>query len=326
MRSLKGATLAVTGAAGFMGPHLMRALSRRAAEVKGVDLNRQAVGRLAPTLPSNARLTAGDATDVPAMARYFQPCGAVFHLAADPDVRHSTAHPLEHFDANVMGTLEVLEAMRKADVSRIIFPSTSTVYGDAKVVPTPEDYSPLRPISVYGASKLACEGMLSSYAASYGFDAVSLRLANAIGPGATHGVIFDLVEKLKRNPKSLEVLGDGRQRKSYLYIDDLVAGTLLAAQKAPRGFSAYNIGSKDTADVDTVARAVIRAMGLPRVKIVHKPAAGGRGWAGDIKVMQLALDQIRAIGFKPRWTSEAAVEATARAVAKERARRPAATG
>lgn len=322
MATLKGSTAAVTGCAGFIGPHLVRALVRKGASVRGADLNREAILRLGPTVPrpAEAWLLAGDTRRDDTLRSLLDGARTVFHLAADPDVRNSTLHPLEHFDLNVMGTLAVLEAMRKRDVRRIVFPSTSTVYGDAKTVPTPEDYSPLRPISVYGASKLACESLLSSYAASYGFDVVVLRFANVVGPGATHGVIPDLVEKLRRDPNRLEVLGDGRQRKSYIYMDDLIEGTLIAAAKAPKGATVYNVGSADTLVVDYIARAVIRAMGLKRTKIVHKPAPGGRGWAGDVKVMQLKIAKLRKLGFRPRYSSRRAVDLSAAAVVAERAR------
>ena len=289
---------AVTGCAGFIGAPLVRALAKRHPDVHGVDLNARAVGALRRPLGGSE---------------------VVFHLAADPDVRNSTNHPFEHFDQNVMGTLAVLEGCRKHDVSRIVFPSTSTVYGDAKVVPTPESYAPLRPISVYGAGKLACEGLLSSFSATYGIDAVVLRFANVVGPGATHGVIPDLVDKLKRDPKRLEVLGDGRQRKSYIHIDDLIRGILKAEGRAPKGFQVYNVGSADTLVVDRIAGAVIRAMGLGRVEIVHKPAPGGRGWAGDVKVMQLSIARLGKLGYRPKYSSAQAVEAAARAVAAERA-------
>lgn len=321
MTPLKGATFAVTGCAGFIGPHLTRALVAKGARVRGADLDPEGILKLGPTLPrpGEARLLAGDIREEGVLNSLLNGADRVVHLAADPDVRNSTAHPYKHFDQNLMGTLALLEAMRKRDVARIIFPSTSTVYGDAKKVPTPETYAPLRPISVYGASKLACESLLSSYAATYGFDAVALRFANVVGPGSTHGVIVDLVEKLNRDPRRLEVLGDGRQRKSYVHIDDLVAGTLIAAAKAPRSFQVYNVGSADTLLVDHIARAVIRAMGLKRVKIVHKPAPGGRGWAGDVKIMQLSIARLRNLGYRPRYSSEEAVEAAARAVAVERA-------
>jgi len=299
----------------------MAALAAKGATAEGIDINRQAVARLRARLPRGASVRVGDARSVAGLTRFLRGTDFVFHLAADPDVRHSTAHPLEHFDRNARGTLDVLEAMRRTDVRRIVFPSTSTVYGDATVVPTPESYSPLRPISVYGASKLAAEALLSGYASTYGFDAVALRFANVVGPGATHGIIVDLVEKLKRDPSRLEVLGDGKQRKSYIYIDDLLAGALLAAEKAQRGFEAYNIGSTDTVIVDEVARAVIRAMGLRGTAIVHKPAPGGRGWAGDVKTMQLSIRKLRRLGWRPRLTSREAVERTARAVAVERAER-----
>ena len=324
MPPFKGSTVLVTGCAGFIGPHLVRALLARGAMFRGADVNAAALARLRRGLPSGARgrLVAADIRKDAALNRLLPGADTVYHMAADPDVRNSTARPFEHFDQNVMGTLGLLEAMRKRDVGRIVFPSTSTVYGDAKVVPTPESYAPLAPISVYGASKLACESLLSSYAATYGFDAVALRFANVVGPGSTHGVIVDLVEKLKRDSKRLEVLGDGKQRKSYVHIDDLISGSLTAASRAPRGFQLYNVGSADTLVVDDVARAVIRAMGLKGVKIVHKPAPGGRGWVGDVKVMQLHIGRLRALGWKPRLPSREAVLRTARSVVGERVRRP----
>jgi UDP-glucose 4-epimerase len=300
----------------------MRGLAARKARVRGADLNASAVRAAASALRGQVRpgaLAAGNCTDPRVLARLLRGADSVFHMAADPDVRNSTKHPLRHFDMNVMGTLAVLEAARKHDVAQVVFPSTSTVYGDAKVVPTPEDFHPLHPISVYGASKLACEGLLSSFCASYGIDAVALRFANVVGPGATHGVIVDLVDKLMRDPRRLEVLGDGRQRKSYVHIDDVVEGTLIAAARAPRGFAVYNVGSSDTLLVDRIAHEVIEAMGLAGVKIVHKPAPGGRGWVGDVKVMQLSIAKLRRLGFRPRFRSKAAVAATARAVAAERA-------
>lgn len=312
----KGKTAAITGCGGFIGPHLARALEARGARVRGVDLDARAARALRSSVEGT--VFAGDCRKPAVLAKLLKGSDIVFHMAADPDVRNSTNHPVAHFDQNVMGTLALLEAMRQHDVNAIVFPSTSTVYGDGVKVPTPEDFSPLNPISVYGASKLACEGLLSSFCASYGMDAVALRFANVVGPGATHGVIVDLVEKLKRDPKRLEVLGDGTQRKSYIHIDDLIAGTLIAAKGAPSGFSVYNVGSRDTMLVDGIAGAVIRAMGLHNVKVVHKPAPGGRGWPGDVKVMHLNIDKLAKLGFRPKFPSIAAVEETARAVAAER--------
>ncbi len=318
MPALRASRCVVTGAAGFIGPHLVRGLAAKGAVVKGLDVNRTAVAALRGDLPPRVVIEVADAARGRRLQAALRGASLLFHLAADPDVRNSTSHPLEHFEANAVGTLLVAEAARKADVERIVFPSTSTVYGDADVVPTPETYAPLRPISVYGASKLAGENILASYAATYGMDCVALRFANVVGPGATHGVIVDLVEKLKRDPANLEVLGDGTQRKSYIHIDDLVAATLLAARKAPRGFQVYNVGSRDSVTVDEVVHAVTVAMGLEGARVHHRPAAGGRGWAGDVKVMQLSIARVRKLGFAPHYTSRQAVVETARAVARER--------
>ena len=187
----------------------------------------------------------------------------VFHLAADPEVRLGLCDPTTCFRENVYATHVILEAVRKSDVKVVAFTSSSTVYGDAKLVPTPEDYPP-KPISVYGASKLASESLIMAYAHTYDFKAVIYRLANIVGPRSKHGVIHDFLQKLQRNPSELEILGDGTQRKSYLYVDDCVNAMILGLQKASRQIEVFNVGSEDQITVREVAEIVIRELGLKK--------------------------------------------------------------
>jgi len=207
---------------------------------------------------------------------------------------------------------------------RIVFTSTSTVYGEPGRVPTPEDYGPLEPISTYGASKLASEALLSAYAHSFGVQAVVFRMANVVGGRSGHGVVVDLVRKLRRNPKRLEILGsDPGTAKSYVYVDDAIAGILAGVRAAQEPVSLYNLGSDDAITVRSLAEAVCEELGLRGVEFAWTGGSGGgRGWVGDVRVMQLALDRIKATGWRPKKTSEAAVRAAARDAQAIAAKRP----
>jgi UDP-glucose 4-epimerase len=229
---------------------------------------------------------------------------AVFHLAADPDVRVSATNPGNSFDINVAGTFSILESCRKADVKRFVFPSTSTVYGEAKVIPTPETYQCV-PISNYGASKLACEAYISSYAASYGIKGTSLRLANIYGERSTHGVMFDFYNKLKKDPKKLEILGDGKQDKSYLHVSECVGAFLTAWKNQKAQYDVFNVGSREKHNVDELARTMSKTMGLnPRFAYTGTP----RGWVGDMKLMLLDTGKIEGLGWAPKTGFEEGVK------------------
>jgi UDP-glucose 4-epimerase len=207
-------------------------------------------------------------------------------------------------------TFNVLEAMRKSEKARhIVYASTSTVYGEAKVFPTPEDYGPLLPISVYGAAKLGCEALISSYCHTFGLSGVLLRFANVVGARAKHGVIVDFVGKLKQNPEELEILGDGKQKKSYLHVKDLVNGFFAVLPRLDRAGSveAFNVGSSDWVDVKRIAEVVCEEMNVnPRFKF-SDVLGDGRGWKGDVRTMRLAVEKIMGLGWKPELTSEEAV-------------------
>jgi len=208
-------------------------------------------------------------------------------------------------------------------VSLLVFASSSTVYGDAQVIPTPEDYHPLEPISVYGASKLACENLIISYSKLYGIRGLIIRYANIIGPRSSHGVIIDFIRKLKSNPSKLEILGDGTQKKSYLYVTDAVDATLHLLEvfrSSSKAYDVFNVGSEDWVTVKEIADIIVSVMGLREVKYVYKPATpDGRGWPGDVKLMLLDISKLKSTGWKPRWNSREAVRKTAINLLKENA-------
>jgi UDP-glucose 4-epimerase len=207
---------------------------------------------------------------------------------------------------------------RGRDCRSIAFTSSSTVYGEAKIIPTPEDYGPLKPISLYGASKLACESLISGYAHMFGFNSVICRLANIVGSRSSHGVVYDFIRKLKENPKKLEVLGDGTQSKSYLFIDDCIEAHFIAVENARDRVEIYNVGSEDKVNVLTIAKIVAEEMGLSKVEI-HKTGGvdGGKGWKGDVKEMFLDISKLKRLGWKPKSNSAEAVRLTVKGMLSE---------
>ncbi len=311
--AMAGERVVITGGAGFIGSHLADDL---VPEAEVVLIDNFAAGKrdnVADAVKSGAKvvkrnLLQGDLR--PLLRR----ADVVYHLAANPDVRLGRDGPKSQIEQNVLMTYRVLEACRANHVPRIVFASTSTVYGEAKTVPTPEDYGPCEPISMYGATKLACESLVSAYAHTYGVQGVVFRMANIVGGRSGHGVVHDLVAKLARNPKRLEIIGaDPGTSKSYLHVEDMLAGYKagLAAAKDP--LTTYNIGSEDAISVRTIADAICRELGLRDVEYAWTGGSGaGRGWVGDVRTMGLAIDRLRATGWRPMMTSEQAVSRAGR--------------
>jgi UDP-glucose 4-epimerase len=238
----------------------------------------------------------------------------VFHLAANPDVRLGAKNTKIHLEQNVIATHEILEAMRKSTPRKIVFTSTSTVYGEASKIPTPEDYGPLMPISLYGASKLACEALISSYCSTFDMEAVIYRFANVVGPRSTHGVTYDFVNKLRKNPDKLEILGDGRQKKSYMHISDCIDAMIHGFENRRERVEIFNIGSKDWIDVKSIADIVTKEMNLNPKYEFTGGVDGGRGWKGDVKTMLLSIEKIEKLGWEPKYGSEEAIRLTARSL------------
>jgi UDP-glucose 4-epimerase len=311
----------VTGGAGFIGSHVVDRLMETGNHVRVIDnLASGSLDNLDRWKGNpDFEFIEGDLLDRDASLEAVEGCSQVFHLAANPEVQANKASPEEHFRQNIEATYSLLEAVAEREgVKLLVFASTSTVYGEAAVLPTPEGYGPTKPISMYGASKLACEALISAYASMHGFKAVTYRLANVVGPRSNHGVIWDFVGKLRDTPGELEVLGDGTQSKSYLYIDDCVEGFLRGTESVDQ-VAVFNLGSMDRTSVLRIAEIIKEEAGQPEAEIrLTGGVDGGRGWKGDVKLMHLDTASLRRLRWAPRYSSEEAVRLTARAVSEQR--------
>jgi len=315
----------VTGGAGFIGSHLAERLVREGHRVVVLDnLSSGRMENVKHLLGLNSRFSfvRGDLKSPVDVAKALEGCGLVFHFAANPEVRVGETDPEVHFRENLTATFNLLEGMRKGGMAKIlVFASTSTVYGEASELPTPEDYGPMVPISTYGASKLGCEALISSYAYVFGLRALILRLANVVGERCNHGVVADFVSKLRENGDFLEILGDGSQEKSYLQIGDCVDAVLHTTRlfmESERRVEIYNVGSLDQVTVGRIAEVVAEEMELSGVKLAFTGGVdGGRGWKGDVKKMMLSVGKLLEAGWKPKFGSEEAVRFAARSYVKD---------
>jgi UDP-glucose 4-epimerase len=318
MPTQKDRSILVTGGAGFIGSHLVE---RLLAENKVTVLDNFSSGKrefLAPHHNNpNFHLIEADLLLPGALEKALTGVDMVFHLAANPDVKLGAENTRVHLEQNVLATYNLLEAMRKMRVNRIAFTSTSTIYGEATTVPTPEDYGPLLPISLYGASKLACEALISSYCHTFEMQSWIYRFANIVGERGTHGVLVDFIRKLRENPKELEILGSGKQKKSYLEVRDCVQAMLHCVQHSDEQINVFNIGSEDSVDVTDIANIVALQMGLNDVQYCYTGGVDGRGWKGDVKVMQLSIKKIKRLGWTPQGSSAQAILAAVKALLKD---------
>ena len=317
----RGKKVLVTGGAGFIGSHVVDFLMRNGLEVNVLDnLSRGSKENLSRWLENeHFKLFIGDCLRREDIRKAIEDCCIVFHLAANAEVRLGSKDTKVDLEQNVIATHNILEEMRHSDMANtIVFTSTSTVYGDASVIPTPEDYGPLKPISLYGASKLACEAMISAYSHLFDIKAVVYRFANIVGSRSRHGVIWDFIHKLTVNPRELEILGDGTQSKSYLHVSDCVEAFIVGLKTVKEGFDIFNVGSEDRVDVNTIARIVIEEMGLEDVKLRYKmDIKGGRGWLGDVKFMLLDISKLKSLGWRPRHNSAESIRLATREILTE---------
>jgi len=305
----------VTGGAGFIGSHLVDSLLEGGFEVCVVDN----VSSGSAHFLSSQRGRKGfgfikaDLKNAVATRKAFQKASpeVVFHFAANPSAGLGADAAATHLNNNVVATYNVLDSLRQSGSKSFVLASTSTVYGRAPKIPTPET-TPLEPVSIYGASKLACEGFASAFADNYGVSSTALRFANVVGPRSNHGILFDFVKRLKANPRALEVLGDGRQRKSYVHVADAVGATLCAWRSNKKHFDAFNVGSRDASSVAEIAQMAVGRV-APKAKIVFK---GGAAWKGDVTQMRLDCSKLLKLGWKPRYSSGQALEKTLEALVK----------
>ena len=308
----------VTGGAGFIGSHVVDRLVNEGFWVRVVDdLSSGRLVNIKRHIDSSAiELVVGDLKDPEVALRVVDGVDTVFHYAANPEVRVSTTNPEVHFNENIVATFNLLEAMRRRNVGELVFASSSSVYGEPLEIPVGED-APVKPVSVYGASKASCENLIHAYAKLYGFKAIALRYANVAGPRLRHGVIWDFIVKLRENPHELEILGDGGQVRSYIYIDDAVEATMTAWRKTSSYFEVYNVASEDWITINELADIVIETMGLKNVEKKYKPILHGVGWLGDVKKIALRIDKIKRQGFKPSMNSRETVKQTVMDILEE---------
>ena len=290
----------VTGCAGFIGSTLVDRLLADGHQVTGID-NFSTGQRWfldEALLQSNFRLVEIDLLDLDALRLVFADGEAVFHLSANADVRFGTEHPRKDLEQNTIATYNVLEAMRTNRIKKIAFSSSGSVYGESPVVPTPEDGPFPIQTSLYGASKAACEGLISAYCEGFGFQACIFRFVSILGERYTHGHIFDFYQKLKADPTRLPVLGNGRQRKSYLYVQDCIDAILLAMDKAGDKVNIFNLGVDDYVEVNDSIGWIGDELGV-KPELVY--SGGDRGWIGDNPFIFLDTKKIQSLGWKPKW-------------------------
>jgi len=230
----------------------------------------------------------------------------VFHLSANSDIGYGAKFTDWDLKQGTLATYNVLECMRKTDVKEIIFSSTSAIYGEATIKPTPENYGPLLPISFYGASKLACEGIISSFCHNFDFKCWIYRFGNIVGRNGTHGVIIDFIKKLRYNEHSLEILGDGKQAKPYLHVDDCIEGIVFGYKTSDESVNFFNLAYEGATSVAGIAKIVVASMGLQDVEMIY--TGGARGWKGDVPQVTLDTQKLSGIGWKASLSSDEAVE------------------
>jgi UDP-glucose 4-epimerase len=262
------------------------------------------------TACGRVRLVQGDILDQDKLTAEMAGVDHVFHLAANADVRGGKTHTSVDLQQNILGTHAVLEAMRISGTSRIVFTSSATVYGEPLTFPTPEDYGPLLQTSIYGASKLSAEAMIQAYCEYFGIQSHVFRFVSWIGERYSHGVVYDFARKLRANPRELEILGDGRQRKSYLHVEDGIRGIFLAVDRMQDPKNVINLGHEEFMNVTDLARVVCEEMGLENVEF--RFTGGVRGWLGDSPFVHLDIGKVKETGFAPRIGIEEGIRRTVR--------------
>ena len=307
----------VTGAAGFIGSNLVDRLLGLGHEVTGYDNFSTGLERnlKQACAASGFRLVRADVLDLEGLKAAMEGCDTVFHLAANADVRFGREHPRRDLEQNTIATFNVLEAMRLTGARRIAFSSTGSIYGEPEVFPTPENAPFPLQTSLYGASKLACEGLIQAYAEGFGICGYIFRFVSILGERYSHGHVIDFYQQLREHPDRLHILRDGHQRKSYLHVQDCVAAILLALDRAPeRPVNIFNLGTDAYCEVWESAGWISAALGLAP-QLTYE--GGQRGWIGDSPFIFLDTARIRALGWQPALTIRQSVEKTVEFLARE---------
>lgn len=299
----------VTGCGGFIGSNLVDRLLEAGHSVVGYDNFSTGFEQFLTTAQQSANFTlqCGDTLDCETMAEAMRNADFVFHLAANADVRRGTEHPRKDLEQNTIATFNVLQAMRLAEVRRLAFASTGSIYGEPNVFPTPESVAFPTQTSLYGASKLAGEGLIQAYCEGFGFQAYIFRFVSILGERYTHGHVYDFCKRLTSNPYELKVLGDGKQRKSYLYVHDCIDAMLMAIDNVQDKVNIFNLGTDTYCEVNDSIGWITARLGLSP-KLTY--SGGERGWVGDSPFIFLDTSKIRAIGWRPKLPIQEAVVRT----------------
>jgi len=306
----------VTGGAGFIGSHIAEKLISMGEKVTVID-NLSSGTKENLERCQDQKLFNFIKADLNKDEINFEDIKNVFHLAAYPEVSTGFDNPGLAYRENVENTFKLLELIRKSDVEKFVFSSSSVVYGEPKEIPTPETYGPLLPISAYGGSKLSCEGLIASYCSNYGIKCSIVRFANVIGSRSNHGIIWDFIHKLLKDNNELKILGDGTQSKSYIHVDDCVEGILVSLEKSQKNIDVFNIGNNDKVDVMTIAKIICNRLSLENVKFSTTGGTlDGRGWVGDVKQMQLDISKLKELGWTPKLSSLEAVELASKEISQ----------
>tara|TARA_B110001454_G_scaffold218678_1_gene247423 strand:- start:700 stop:1680 length:981 start_codon:yes stop_codon:yes gene_type:complete len=313
-------TAVVTGGAGFIGSYIAEKLVENGTDTKVIDnLVTGKKENLSKCFDQdNFSFLEYDLGNLDGIEDHLDDADILFHFAADPEVRTGYSKPEDSFEQNIVNTFNLLQKIKQSKIKKIVFASSSSVYGDAKIIPTNEEYGPLSPISHYGASKLACEAMVSSFCHNYNIEGVILRPANVIGLRGRHGLIWDLVHKLKINQDELELLGDGKQTKSFIHISDAIDGIFFSLNNLQDKVEVFNLGSEDSVEIMDVAKIVCKNMGLNEIKInLTGGVDDGRGWKGDIRIAHLDITKLKNSGWIPKLSSINAADITSHEIIKE---------
>ncbi|HTW44203.1 MAG TPA: NAD-dependent epimerase/dehydratase family protein [Acidobacteriaceae bacterium] len=315
-----GTSVCIVGGAGFIGSHFTDALMDSPATQRVTLFDNFSSGREQHyerhMYDARLRVARGDASDLRALCDAVAGHDVVIHLASNPDIARAATEPEIDFYQGTLLTNNVLEAMRRTGVRRLLYASGSGVYGERGETMLREDSGPLTPISTYGASKLAGEAMIASYCAMFGFTACVFRFANVVGARQTHGVGFDFLLRLGNDPARLRILGDGRQSKSYVHVTDVVAAALLASAQVSDGFHVWNVATDDAVTVTEIAEMAAEALGIHPLP-VWEYTGGDRGWKGDVPVVRLDAGRMGALGWRARFNSREAVRRSLHEMAQE---------
>jgi UDP-glucose 4-epimerase len=301
----------VTGAAGFIASNLIPRLLARGDEVVGIDnffLGKRSYLPVHPAFTFHEQDLL-DLERLVALVEKFRP-ERIWHLAANSDISFGTKYTDFDLKGGTLVTYNVLEAMRRLEIPEIVFSSSGAVYGEPAVMPTPEDYGPILPISLYAASKVACESLITAFAHNYGIRCWIYRFGNIVGPNPTHGVIHDFVLRLRETPERLVVLGDGTQSKPYVYVEDCLDGMEFGVANARGEVNVYNLAVDDQTSVREITDWTIEAMGIGRTEIEVEYGDSPRGWRGDVPQVRLDTTRMAALGWKPRLSSDESVRRT----------------